>query len=60
MINIGAGATIPLAVSFVLFFILGIVQTRKDPNLFTIIINVLQFYRKSPLLILRRRVSYVA
>lgn len=60
LIQIGAGATIPFGVSFIIFVILGLIQTRKDPNWFAALANYLKFYSKSPSLMFKRRVSYVA
>ena len=60
LIQIGAGATIPLIISAIFFIIVGLVKTRKDPNWFAAIIYYLQYYSKSPSLMFRRRVFYVA
>jgi hypothetical protein len=60
LIQIGAGATIPFGASYIIFVIIGLLQTRKDPNWFVAIVNYLVFYSKSPSLMFKRRVSYVA
>ena len=60
LINIGAGSTVPLLISFCVFFILGLYQTRKDPNWFTVIIGYVRFYKNSPKKLFQRRIKYVA
>ena len=60
LINIGAGATIPLLVSFIIFFILGLYKTRKDPNWFSVIIGYLRFYKNSPDKLFKKKIKYVA
>ena len=60
MISIGASSTIPLIISFIFCFIVGLVKTTKDPRWFMVLVNYVMFYIKRPSLMFRNNISYVA